>query len=60
MKIKKMPDKRTLETYLNSSGYGEIRVYFDIEKGEFRWYDESDKTISNNSRLQRPTTTKNN
>ena len=33
LKIKKMPDKKTLEAYLDNN----VKVYFDIEKGEFVW-----------------------
>lgn len=35
--IKKMPDKKTLEAYLNHQNG--VRVYFDIEKGEFVWHE---------------------
>lgn len=34
--IKKMPDKETLEAYLEGA-CGPTRVSFNIEKGEFEW-----------------------
>ena len=34
IKIKKMPDKKTLEAFL---GDGHVKVIFDIKKGIFEW-----------------------
>ena len=45
MKINKMPDKKTLEDYLDGSN-GEVKVMFDIEKGEFH-YIKHDQTNNN-------------
>lgn len=39
MLIKKMPDKETLEAYLEGL-HGNVIVYFDTEKGEFIWCDK--------------------
>lgn len=51
-----MPDKETLEIYLNNGSDNNKRAYFDTRKGEFITYE----VISNNSILQRPFASKNN
>lgn len=38
MKIKKMPNKKTLEDFLNGT-HGNPKVYFDKIKGVFRYHD---------------------
>lgn len=46
MKIKKMPSKKLLEDYLDGNS-GNIKVYFDIKKGEFIRYEK--RTINSNT-----------
>lgn len=38
-KIKKMPDKKTLEAFIKGMS-GDPQVYFDVNKGEFIWFKE--------------------
>jgi hypothetical protein len=38
MKIEQMPDKRTLESYLDGN-HGEVKVVFDARKGRFHSVD---------------------
>jgi hypothetical protein len=47
--IKKMPDRKTLEAFIEGSFSPEPgEVYFDLEKGEFVWNEEL-RSISNNT-----------
>ena len=41
-KITEMPDKQTLEAFLDSSS-SRVKVYFDLETGTFKWADINDK-----------------
>lgn len=45
MEIKKMPDKKLLEDYLDFL-LGKTKVYFDVEKGEFVRYEKPKHTDS--------------
>ena len=45
MKIKKMPTKEMLEDYLDGS-YGDVKVLFDVEKGEFVYSEEHRQNLN--------------
>lgn len=43
--IKKMPNKETLEAFINGL-HGGVRVSFNVEKGVFEWVDGTHKEVS--------------
>lgn len=48
IELKKMPDKETLEEFLNGM-HSTPKVVFNIETGELEWIDKNDRPINTNT-----------